>query len=159
MRNHGTFLGEAFDVLSFPGEITQRNEQGKIGVAMTGSANQRVELSLHVFPDPVAPRTNDHATADVRRLGQFGGPNHLLIPLGKIFVASRRYRGLWILWICHRKSGVSQKRPTIVEPLCQSPRGVFTANDLRKQEAALTNQLSPTARLMIGRRGHDRLRT
>jgi hypothetical protein len=39
MRNHGTFLGEAFDVLSFLGEITQRNEKGKIGVAMTGGAN------------------------------------------------------------------------------------------------------------------------
>ena len=97
MRNHGTFFGEAFDVLSFPGEITQRNEQRKIGVAMTRGANQRVELTLHVFPDPVAPRTNDHATAHVRRLGQFGGANHLLVPFGKIFVASRRDRSLWML--------------------------------------------------------------
>src|SRR5881398_3489436 len=97
MRNHGTFFGETFDVLSFPREITQRNEQRKIGVAMSSGSNQRVELSLHVFPDPVAPRTNDHATADVRRLGQFGGANHLLVPLRKIFVALRRDRSLWIL--------------------------------------------------------------
>src|SRR5262249_53561897 len=95
MRNYGTFFGEAFDVLSFPGEITQRNEQGKIGVAMTGGANQRVELTLHVFPDPVAPRTNDHATADLRRLGQFSGPNYLLVPLRKIFVASGRNGGVF----------------------------------------------------------------
>src|SRR6476660_10215765 len=97
MRNHGTFLGEAFDVLSFLGEITQRNEQGKIGVAVAGGANHRVELTLHVFPDPVAPRTNDHATAHVRRLGQFSDANHLLVPRRKIFVAARRYRSLWTL--------------------------------------------------------------
>ena len=63
---------------------------------MTGGANQRVELTLHVFPDPVAPRTNDHATAHVRGLGQFSGANHLLIPLRKIFVAARRDRSLWV---------------------------------------------------------------
>jgi hypothetical protein len=92
MRNHGTFFGKTFDVLSFLGEITQRNEQGKIGVAVTGGPDQRVKLTLHIFPDPVAPRTNDHATAHVRRFGQFGSANHLLIPLRKIFVATRRNR-------------------------------------------------------------------
>src|SRR5262245_27513305 len=61
---------------------------------MTGSANQRIELTLHVFPDSVAPRTNDHATAHVRGFCQFGDANHLLIPLRKVFVPSRRNRSL-----------------------------------------------------------------
>src|ERR1700746_3021212 len=96
MGNDGTFFGEAFDVFSFLREVTQRNEQRKIGVAMTGGANQRVELTLHVFPNPVTPGTNDHATAHVRRLRQFGGANHLLVPLRKVLVASRRDRSLRI---------------------------------------------------------------
>src|SRR6516165_4471093 len=62
---------------------------------MTGRSNQRVELTLHVFPDPIAPRANDHATTHVGRLGQFSGANYLLIPLRKIFVASRRDCSLW----------------------------------------------------------------
>src|SRR5262249_37297120 len=95
MRNHGTLFGKTFDVLSFLREITQRNEQGKIGVAMAGGANQRVELTLHVFPDPITPRANDHATAHVRWLRQFSGANHLLVPLRKIFVTSRRDGSLW----------------------------------------------------------------
>ena len=93
MRDDGAFFGEAFDVLRFLGEITQRNEKREIGVAMAGRRNMRVELTLHVFPDPVAPRTNHHATAHVRGLGQFGRANDLLIPFGKIFVAPRRDRG------------------------------------------------------------------
>src|SRR6266404_9914303 len=57
---------------------------------MAGGARNNVELALHVFPNAIAPRTNDHATPHIRRLGQLGRANDLLIPLGKIFIAPRR---------------------------------------------------------------------
>ena len=94
MRYHGAFLGKAFDVLGFLCEITQRNEQREISVAVTSGANHRVELALHVFPDAVAPRTNDHASAYVGSLSQFSCANHLLIPLRKIYGTARRDRSL-----------------------------------------------------------------
>src|SRR5205823_15025323 len=96
MWQHGTLVGKAFDVVSFVRVITQRNDERKMGVEVTGGANHRVQLTLHVFPDPIAPRTNDHAPAHLRRLGQFGGANHLLMPLRKIFVARRRDCSLWV---------------------------------------------------------------
>src|SRR5256885_7607810 len=59
-----------------------------------GRAKHCIELALHVFPDPVAPRTNHHTTAHVRGFSQFGCANHLLIPLRKIFAPPRRDRSL-----------------------------------------------------------------
>ena len=94
MRNDRAFLGEAFHVFGFFCEITQRNKQREIGVAMSGGVKHRVELALHVFPDPVAPRPNHHAAAHVGRLGHFGRADDLLIPLRKIFVPPGRDGGL-----------------------------------------------------------------
>ena len=94
MRDDRAFLGEAFNVFRFLGEITQRNKKREISVAMSGGAKHPVELTLHVFPNPVTPRANHHATAHVRRLGQFRRTDNLLIPLRKIFVAPRCDCGL-----------------------------------------------------------------
>src|SRR6266404_1770674 len=90
MRDDGALFRKTFNVLRFLREITQRNEEREIGVAMAGCAKHRVEMSLHVFPDAVTPRPDDHATAHVRGLGQLGCANDLLIPLGKVFIAARR---------------------------------------------------------------------
>src|SRR5205085_12035754 len=101
------FLGETFHVLRFFREITQWNEKREVSVAMAGRAEHRVELPLHVFPDAVAPRTNDHAAADIRRLGHRGGADDLLVPLGEIFVAPRCDRGLGggrRSWLGHEKA-------------------------------------------------------
>ena len=95
MRDHGAFFGEAFDVFGLFGEITQRNKKREISVAMAGRAKHCIELALHVFPNPIAPRTNHHTTAHVRGLSQFGCANHLLIPFRKIFVPPRRDRSLY----------------------------------------------------------------
>src|SRR5438105_15944228 len=81
-------------MLGFLGEITQRNKKREISVAMAGRAKHCIELALHVFPDPVAPRTNHHTTAHVRGFSQFGCANHLWIPLRKIFGPPRRSRSL-----------------------------------------------------------------
>src|SRR5215468_2474308 len=88
MGDDGTFLGEPFYVLGLFGEIAERNEKWKIRVTMSGRAKHRVELMLHVLPNPITPGTNDHAAANITRLGQLGRPHHLLIPFRKIFVAT-----------------------------------------------------------------------
>ena len=98
VSNNRAFLCETLNMFGFLREITQRNEEREIGVAMAGGAKHRVEMMLHVFPDAVAPRANDHATADIGRFRHRGGPDHLLIPFGKIFVAPRRDRGLGGSW-------------------------------------------------------------
>src|SRR5215469_16346748 len=89
MRNDSALLGKAFDVFRFFCEVTQWNKQWEVSIAMTSGAKHRVELMLHVFPNPVTPRANDHATAHVRRLGQFGRADDLLIPFRKIFLTPR----------------------------------------------------------------------
>src|SRR5438093_8902220 len=94
MCDDGAFLGETFNVLRLLCEITQRNEKRKVSVAMASSAKHPVELTLHIFPYPVTPRANHHATAHVRRLGQFRRADDLLIPFRKIFVPSRCDCGL-----------------------------------------------------------------
>ena len=89
MRNDRAFLGKSFDVLSFLRQITQRNEERKVGVAMSGGAEHGIELALHVFPNAVSPRPDHHAATHVRRLGQLRRPDHLLIPLRKVFIPAR----------------------------------------------------------------------
>ena len=56
---------------------------------MAGRLEHPVERALHVFPDAVAPRLDDHAAAHVGVLGEVGRADDLLIPFGKIFVATR----------------------------------------------------------------------
>ena len=92
MGHHRALLGEAFDMLRFLLHVTQRNEQREIGVLMPGRFEHRVELPLHVFPDAVAPGLDDHAAAHVGLLRQIGGADDLLIPFGKIFLATRADR-------------------------------------------------------------------
>ena len=65
VRHHRAFLGEALHVRRFLLEITQRNEERKIRVPMSGRLEHGIELALHVFPNAVAPRTDHHAAADI----------------------------------------------------------------------------------------------
>ena len=87
--DHGTLLGESFHMLGFLLEKAERDEEGKVGVDVARFLEHDIELTLHVFPDPPAPRLDDHAAADVRIFGQVGSFNHLLVPLGKIVGAGR----------------------------------------------------------------------
>src|SRR5438309_730377 len=92
VRDNGAFFGEAFDVFRFLREIAQRNEEWEIGVAMTSGTKHGIQLTLHVFPNPVTPGSNHHATAYVGGLGQLRRADRLLIPLGKVLTAPRRDR-------------------------------------------------------------------
>ena len=89
MRDDGALLGEAFHVLGLLREIAQRDEEREVRVLVPGRLERGIEEALHVLPDAVAPRLDDHAAAHIRRLGHLGGAHHLLVPLGEVFLAGR----------------------------------------------------------------------
>ena len=85
VRHHGTFLGKPLHMLRLFLQEAQRDKQREIGVLVPRLLEHPVEHLLHVLPDGVAPRLDDHATAHIGRLGQIGRLDHFLIPLGVVF--------------------------------------------------------------------------
>ena len=64
MRNDRDFRSKAFDVLRFLLQKALRNEHREVGILMPGLLEHAVESLLHLFPDRIAIRTNDHAALD-----------------------------------------------------------------------------------------------
>src|SRR5437763_5091536 len=95
-------------MLSFFCEITQRNEEREIGVTMAGGPKQGVKMPLHVFPNPKAPRANDHAAANIRGFSQLGRTNDLLVPLWEIVFSS--WRNGVLLNFCHELNSGGSNR-------------------------------------------------
>ncbi len=93
VRDDGAFLREALDVRRLLLQERQRDEQREVRVLMAGRLEHVVERALHVLPQGVAPRLDDHAAANGRVLGEVRGPDDLLIPLGVVLVASGRDGG------------------------------------------------------------------
>ena len=60
----GAFFGETFDVLGFFFEKAYGDEQGEIGVLMSGVFEHFIEAALDVLPQAVAPGLDDHAAAN-----------------------------------------------------------------------------------------------
>src|SRR5262245_1250359 len=89
MGHDRAFFGEPFNVLGLLLHVTERNKEREISVAMTGRLEHAIKRPLHVFPDPVAPGLDHHATADLARFGEVTSPDDLLIPFGKILRAPR----------------------------------------------------------------------
>lgn len=84
----GAFLGEAFDVGGFLLEVAEGDEEGEVCVAVAGGLEHAVEGGLDALPDGVAGGLDDHAAADFGVLGEVGGADDLLIPLGEVLVAA-----------------------------------------------------------------------
>ncbi len=55
---------KAFDVLSFLFQEAHWNKQGEVRILVTGLFKHPIESFLHVFPERIAPRLDDHATAN-----------------------------------------------------------------------------------------------
>ena len=72
VRDDGAFLGEALGHLLFLGEERLGNEQRKVGVDVAGVLEHAIEGALHLLPDGVAVRLDDHAAAHVGVLRQAG---------------------------------------------------------------------------------------
>jgi hypothetical protein len=85
--DHRALLGEALDVRRLLLEERQRDEQREVRVDVAGVLEHAVEDPLHVLPQRVAPRLDHHAAAHRRVLGQVGGLDDLLVPLGVVFGA------------------------------------------------------------------------
>ena len=101
MRDDRTFLCESIDMRRLFFQERYRNEKRKIGVAMPCLFEHSIQDALHIFPDRISPRLDDHAPTHGGIFCQIGCANHLLIPLGIIFRTrwSDRRR-----WICHDPS-------------------------------------------------------
>ena len=72
VRDDGALLGEALGHLLFLGEEALGDEQREVGVDVAGVLEHAVEAALHLLPDGVAVRLDDHAAAHVGVLGQPG---------------------------------------------------------------------------------------
>ena len=97
VRHDSALLGEPFDVLGFLLEKAHRDEERKVGVLVASLFEHVIERRLHVFPDGEPPRLDDHAAAHRGDLGQVGSADHLLIPLGVVFLTCRFDRRPFLL--------------------------------------------------------------
>ena len=87
VRDDRAFLGEALGHLLFLGEERFGNEEGKIRVDVARVLEHAIEGALHLLPDGVAVRLDDHAAAHVGVLRQAGVLDDVEIPLRIIFAA------------------------------------------------------------------------
>ncbi len=93
VRDDRALLREALDVRGFLLQERQRDEQRKVGVLVARRLEHVVEGPLHVLPERVAPRPDDHAAAHRRVLGEVRARDDLLIPLRVVLFARRRDGG------------------------------------------------------------------
>ncbi|MBB29803.1 MAG: hypothetical protein CME25_12975 [Gemmatimonadetes bacterium] len=66
-------------------EFVNRYEQGKVDVLVTGFLEHTVQIGLHVFPQGVPIRSNDHTATNWRVIGQLSPHNHVDVTLRKVF--------------------------------------------------------------------------
>ena len=59
-------------------------KQREVGVDVPGRLEPVVERALHLLPDRVAVRADDHAALDRRVVGELGAPDHVQVPLGEV---------------------------------------------------------------------------
>ncbi|OPZ72041.1 MAG: hypothetical protein BWY82_01528 [Verrucomicrobia bacterium ADurb.Bin474] len=90
VSDNRTLLCKAIHMLGLFFDVALGNEQGEIGVLMARVLEHLVKNALHVLPDGVAPRLDDHTPPYRRILGKIGRTNDLLIPLREILLAGGR---------------------------------------------------------------------
>ena len=95
VRDHGALGGEPFRVFRLFFQIGEGNQQREVGVLVARRLEAAVQLLLDQLPDAVAPWLDHHAAARFRILGEVGGFDDLLIPLGEILGAGRGDGGLF----------------------------------------------------------------
>ena len=86
--HHGALLGEALGVFLFLGQEAQGDEEREVGVHVPRGLEAVVELALHLLPDAVAVRADDHAAAHGRVLGQLRLLDDVLVPLPVVLFAA-----------------------------------------------------------------------
>ena len=89
MGDNRHLLGKAFDMLGFPGDERERNEQREIAVVVSCLFDAPVQFPLNLFPNSIAPRFDDHGATNRRAFRQLRVPNHGLVPLREVRLSIR----------------------------------------------------------------------
>ncbi len=84
---------ESLDVLRFLLQEAPRDEEREVGVLVARLFEAAVQAGPHVLPQGVAVRTDHHAAAHGRIVGQLGLLDDLVIPAGEILGALRQAFG------------------------------------------------------------------
>ena len=87
-------FGKAGGVLLFASQERQRNEHREVRIDVAGGLEAVVELALHLFPDGVAVRANDHAATHGAVLGQLRVADDVQVPLTVVLRARRNALGI-----------------------------------------------------------------
>ena len=78
--NHGTFLGEAFDVLGLTAEVRLGDKEWEIGVLYTSGLEHIVQGALHLFPNCIAVGLDDHTATYCCLLSEVGIHDQVVVP-------------------------------------------------------------------------------
>ena len=82
--HHRHLRGEPFDVLRLPRHEALWDEQREIGVLVPGVLEHLVQRLLHLLPDGVAVRPDNHAPTDRAIIGELSPGNDLVVPRAEI---------------------------------------------------------------------------
>src|SRR6266566_5080761 len=77
----GQFWSKPCDMLCFFLDKTARNKHREVGIEHSGFLEAVIHVSLYMFPDGIAIRSNDHTAAHRRVVGQFRLTHYLVVPL------------------------------------------------------------------------------
>src|SRR5262249_26116188 len=117
VRDHGALLGKALDVLGLTRHVGLRDEEREIRVLMPGFLEHAVERLLHVLPQGIAVRPDDHAALDARVLGELRLCNDVVVPGREILALLRQL-------LCHET--ITPKKETTLtnaKPLLYPGKG------------------------------------
>mmetsp|Transcript_9139 Transcript_9139/g.26676 ORF Transcript_9139/g.26676 Transcript_9139/m.26676 type:complete len:420 (+) Transcript_9139:648-1907(+) len=89
VRHDGGLHGEALDVLRLLAQEARGDEEREVGVLRAAVEDAAVEGLLEAVPDAHAPRADDHAALDGRRVDHVGGGDDVLVPERIVLVARR----------------------------------------------------------------------
>ena len=84
---YGTLLSKAFHMLRFLREETLGNEQGEISILNASLLEHIVEGALHLLPNCITVRLDDHAAANVALLGQIGLYHQFVVPFAVVLAS------------------------------------------------------------------------
>ena len=81
MRNYGAFLGEAFNMLCLTAEERFRNQQREISILHSCFLELVIKYTLHLFPDSITVRLDNHTSSHISLLCQISLHNKFVVPL------------------------------------------------------------------------------
>ena len=81
MGDNGTFFCETLDMFCLAREERLGDEEREIGILGSRLLEHTVQLALHLLPDGVAVRLDDHTSAHSTLFGEVGFHNEVVVPL------------------------------------------------------------------------------